>query len=100
MVLSELVPCLANAQFSNNCADLGLTNNIFPDATSLLTYFKYEIKDVVSTFENMDTCESFSGRVSDRNQDNIVYPKLVWDGDSLNDVSVTELHYTKMYDKA
>ena len=91
---------LANAQFSNNCAELGIANNIFPDATSLLTYFEYEIKDVASTFENMDACESFSGRVADRNQDNIIYPKLVWDGDSLNAVPVAELHYTKMYDKA
>jgi hypothetical protein len=90
---------LANSQFSNNCAELGLANNIFPDATSLMTYFEYEIKDVASTFENMDACESFSGRVSDRNQDNIVYPKIVWDGDSLNAVPVAELHYTKIYDK-
>jgi hypothetical protein len=62
---------LANAQFSNNCAELGLANNIFPDAQSLLTYFEYEIKDLASTFENMDACESFSGRVSDRNKDNV-----------------------------
>jgi hypothetical protein len=91
---------LESSQFSNNCADLGLANNIFPDATSLLTYFEYEIKDAESSFENMDACESFSGRVSDRNQDNVVYPKIVWDGDSANAVPVAELHYTKMYDKA
>jgi hypothetical protein len=91
---------LANSQWSNNCADLGLANNIFPDAASLLTYFEYEIKDVASTFENMDACESFSGRLSDRNADNIIYPKLVWDGDSLNSVPVAELHYTKTYDQA
>ena len=91
---------LANAQFSNNCAELGLANNIFPDATSLLTYFEYEIRDAASTFENMDACESFSGRVSDRSRDNIVYPKLVWDGDSQNAVPVAELHFTKMHDKA
>ena len=91
---------LANAQFSNDCAELGLANKIFPDATSSLTYFEYEINDVASTFANMDACESFSGRVSDRNQDNIVYPKLVWDGDSINAVPVAELHYMKMYDKA
>jgi hypothetical protein len=52
---------LANAQWSNNCAELGLANNIFADAESLLTYFEYEIKAVASTFENMDACESFSG---------------------------------------
>lgn len=91
---------LANSQWSNNCADLGLANNIFPDAASLLTYFEYEIKDVASTFENMDACESFSGRLTDRNQDNIIYPKIVWDGDSLNSVPVAELHYTKTYDQA
>ena len=91
---------LANTLRSNNCAELALANNIFPDAASLLTYFEYEINDVASTFDNMDACESFSGRVSDRNEDNIVYPKLVWDGDSVNAVPVAELHYTKMYDKA
>ena len=91
---------LENSQFSNDCAELALANNIFPDAASLLTYFEYEINDAASTFENMDACESFSGRVSDRNADNIVYPKLVWDGDSLNAVPVAELHYTKLYDKA
>jgi hypothetical protein len=91
---------LETAQWSNNCAELGLANNIFPDASSLLTYFEYEIKDIASTFENMDACESFSGRVSDRSEDNIVYPKIVWDGDSLNSVPVAELHYTKMFDKA
>jgi hypothetical protein len=91
---------LANSQWSNNCADLGLANNIFPDAASLLTYFEYEIKDMESTFENMDACESFSGRVSDRNEDNIAYPKIVWDGDSANAVPVAELHFTKTYDKA
>jgi hypothetical protein len=91
---------LANAQFSNNCAELGLANDIFPNAKSLLTYFEYEIADAASTYENMDACESFSGRVSDRSKDNIVYPKLVWDGDSQNAVPVAELHYTKMHDKA
>jgi len=91
---------LASSQFSNNCAELALANNIFPAAASILTYFEYEIKDVDSTFENMDACESFSGRVSDRNKDNIVYPKIVWDGDSANAVPVADLHYTKLYDKA
>jgi len=90
---------LTNLQLSNNCAELGLANNIFVDASSLLTYFEYEIKEVSAAYENMDACESFSGRVSDRNEDNVVYPKLVWDGDSLNSVPVAELHYTKMYDK-
>ena len=97
---SCLNPSLANAQFSNNCAELGLANNIFPDAKSMLTYFEYEIIDAASTFENMDACESFSGRVSDWNKDNIVYPKLVWDGDSQNAVPVADLRYTKMHDKA
>ena len=91
---------LADSQWSHNCAELGLANNIFPTAESLLTYFEYEIKAVESTFENMDACESFSGSLTDRNQDNVLYPKIVWDGDSANAVPVAELHYTKMYDRA
>ena len=91
---------LANAQWSHNCAELGLANHIFPDADSLLTYFEYEVNAVASTFENMDACESFSGRISDRNEDNVLYPKMVWDGDSANAVAVAELHYTKMHDRA
>ncbi len=38
--------------------------------------------------------------MTDRNQDNVLYPKLVWDGDSVNAVPVAELHYTKMHDQA
>jgi len=97
---SCLNSALANAQWSHNCADLGLANNIFQEVASLLTYFEYVIKDVASTFENMDACESFSGRLSDRNEDNMIYLKLVWDGDSVNSVPVAELHYTKTYDQA
>jgi hypothetical protein len=95
--------CLREALFANrwnhNCAELALSNGIFEDADSLMTYFEYDtyshnnvLRTDAALFHNADACESFSGSLKSRSSKGVSYPKMAWDGDSQNTVPVAELH--------
>jgi hypothetical protein len=79
----------------NNCANLAFARGVFDKADSPLTYFQYELlqnEDEARTFANLDACETFSGKMKLRNAKGISYPKMAWDGNSQNAVSVATLH--------
>ena len=96
--------CLKTALYANdwqnNCAELAIANGIFPNSNSPLTYFEYELlqdqsgklRPEATKFENLDACETFSGKMSARNAKGVAYPKMAWDGDSQNAVPVAEMH--------
>jgi hypothetical protein len=96
--------CLKTALYANdwqnNCADLAISNGIFANADSPLTYFEYELlqkddgslQSTATSFENLDACESFSGYMKSRNAKGVAYPKMAWDGNSQNAVPMATLH--------
>jgi len=96
--------CLRTALYANdwqnNCAEVAIANGIFPNSNSALTYFEYELlqdqngklQQDATTFENLDACETFSGKMNSSNSRGVVYPKMAWDGNSQNAVPVAEMH--------
>ena len=96
--------CLKTALYANdwqnNCAELAIANGIFPNSNSPLTYFEYELlqdesgklRQEATKYENLDACETFSGKMNARNAKGVAYPKMAWDGDSQNAVPVAEMH--------
>jgi hypothetical protein len=96
--------CLKTALYANdwqnNCMEVAIANGIFANSNSPLTYFEYELLQDQSgkllqdatTFENLDACETFSGKMKSRNSKGVMYPKMAWDGNSQNAVPVAEMH--------
>ena len=83
---------LQNKRWKHDCAELAYSNRVFPSASDALTYFEYDVNSDDYSFMDMDACQSFSGKVQDKHDSTMTYPKMVWDGDSANAVPVAELH--------